>query len=344
MTRSTPTRRMFAGLTAALALPLVLGACSEEAADGVAADENGAAAGGTSGGGTGDGEFPVIVDTLYGEITVEVKPERIVAIGGSYTDQLVALGVQPIAFVGSPRAGDDFLTGYPWFEGTDLDLAAEDPSLLAEGYAPSLEAIAALEPDLIIGDGAEWAIDEAMFAEISLIAPTYTPHHELDADWGTMLTDIAALTGTSEVAEGLLADFEAQIADARSRLESLAGATYVYGDIREQEIRLAVDVYMLEQIGLVPDTELAAQGAISLEQLDEVTSDVFYVMVWRGDTVQEDLEADPRYDSLPAAQNGAVIAADATITNALEPGPLAFAWWLEQVVGGLESSPLNSEQ
>lgn len=342
MTRFTPSRRMFAGLTAALALPLVLGACSE--GDGAGADDSGAAAGGTSGGGTGGGEFPVTVDTFYGEITVEAKPERVVAIGGSYLDQLVALGVQPIAFVGSPRAGEDFLTGYPWFQGVDLDLTAEEPALLAEGYSPSLEAIAALAPDLIIGDGAEWAIDEAMFAEISLIAPTYTPHHKLDADWGTMLSDIAALTGTSEAAAGILADFDVQIEDARTRLENLSGATYVYGDIREQEIRLAVDVYMLEQLGLAPDVELAAQGAISLEQLDEVTSDVFFVMVWRGDTVQEDLEADPRYDSLPAAQNGAVIAADATLTNALEPGPLAFAWWLEQVVGQLESSPLNNEQ
>jgi ABC-type Fe3+-hydroxamate transport system substrate-binding protein len=101
---------------------------------------------------------------------------------------------------------------------------------------------------------------------------------------------------------------------------------------------------MLEEIGLVPDEELAARGAVSLEELDAVTSDVFYVMVWRGDSVLADLEADPRFGSLPAVQNGAFVPADATLTNALEPGPLAFSWWLDQVVGTLEGSALNTSE
>jgi iron complex transport system substrate-binding protein len=337
MSLPLPSRRAFVGLTAALTVPLALAACG----GGDGSTEGEGSDGGSAG---GEGGFPVTVRNDYGEITLEKKPERVVAIGGSYTDQLIALGVQPVAYVGSPRAGLEFLDGYPWFADTDLDPAGHDLALLAEGYTPSLEAIAALEPDLIIGDAAEWAIDEAMYEEISLIAPTYATWNDDQSQWVSMFTDIAALTGTSEAAETLLGEFETQLEESRERLAGMQGATYVYGDVSEQELRLTAGVYMLEEIGLVPDEELAARGAVSLEELDAVTSDVFYVMVWRGDSVLADLEADPRFGSLPAVQNGAFVPADATLTNALEPGPLAFSWWLDQVVGTLEGSALNTSE
>lgn len=340
MSLPRPSRRAFVGLSAALTLPLALAACGGGGGGGSPEDEG--SDGGSAGGAGGEGGFPVTVQNAYGETTLEQKPSRVVAIGGSYTDQLISLGVQPVAYVGSPRAGEEFLDGYPWFTDTDLDPAGHDLALLAEGYTPSLEAIAALEPDLIVGDAAEWAIDEAMYEEISLIAPTYATWNDDQSQWVSMFTDIATLTGTSERAEELLGEFETHLEESRERLAGMQGASYVHGDVREQELSLTVGVYMLEEIGLVPDTELAEQGAVSLEELDAVASDVFYVMVWRGDSVLADLEADPRFDSLPAVQNGAFVPADATLTNALEPGPLAFSWWLDQVVGTLEGSALNT--
>lgn len=287
-------------------------------------------------------DYPVTVDTVYGEITLEEKPERVVAIGGAYIDMLAALDVDPVAYVGSPRAGDDLLAGYPWFAELGLDLDAHDLALHAEGYTPSLEAVASYEPDLIIGDGAEWAIDEAMAEQIKDIAPTYTPPHEYD-EWDAILTDLGTLTGTSDKAQEAIAQTEKDIAAARDRLSGMEGSSFVFGDVSEQEVRLSTDVFMLKALGFEPDDEVAAAESVSLESLDQITSDVFYVMVWRADDTQEMLEADPRFAELPSASKDAVVFADAALTNAMaDAGPTSLAWWADQVATTLEGSALNT--
>lgn len=339
MLEFNPSRRVALGLGAA-ALPLVLAACGNE-------EDTESASGGSDAGGGSPAGFPASVETLYGTVTVEQRPQRVVALGGSYADQLIALGVQPVAYVGSPRAGEDFAAAYPWLAVTDLDPANHDLSLLAEGYAPSLEAVAAYEPDLILGDGADWAIDETMYEEMSLIAPTYCRDFTEDgphpSEWPAMFADIAALTGTSDLTDGILSELDRHAEEARDALSGLQGATYIWGDIREQEMVLSGDIHQMDLLGLTTDAALAERGTISLENLDELTSDVLAVMVWRGDDVQEDLEADPRYAELPSVQGGTVMPLDAVVTNATEVGPRAQHYWLDHAVSTLEDSAMNTE-
>lgn len=285
--------------------------------------------------------YPVTVDTVYGEITVEDKPERIVAVVGPYIDILGALGEEPVAFVGAPRASGDLVEGYPWLSDLDLDLSGHDLDLLAEGYTPSLEAIAAHEPDLILAQGEEWAVDEEMYAQISEIAPTYTNPHEF-GEWAETLRDVAALTGTSDIAPDIIAEVDAEFVSARDRLPGVQGATFVVADVRDQDVILGTDRFLFEELGLEPDTELAASESISLESIDEITSDVVEVMAWRSPDVQGDLEADPRFAELPAVQNETVIFSDESLTTAVEAGPASIRWWLEQVVPQLEESELNT--
>ncbi|HMR48078.1 MAG TPA: ABC transporter substrate-binding protein [Arachnia sp.] len=290
--------------------------------------------------------FPVTVETVYGELTIDEKPERIIALTGAYLDTLVALDEEPVAFAGSPRANDDFLAGYPWFDGV-VNMDNWDPSV-SEYYAPVLEAIAAYEPDLILGDGDEWSISEEMYKEISLIAPTYTNPHGYDG-WQGVLTDVGALTGKSEQAADVIAEVEAEIADARERLPGLQGASMVTADSREPgSFELGGGAFLLTELGLVPDDELVATENLSLENLDQLDSDVLVFMTFFADNIgdalgREKVEADPRFASLPAVANGTVLWTGAPLVNATaDTGPRAISWWLEQIVPQLEESALNT--
>lgn len=79
MKRRTTSRRLLAALTAAAVL--IVTAC------GSTDDE-------TDGSSVG----PVTVQTAVGPVTVDAKPERVVAIGSQWTDTVLALGVTPVVF------------------------------------------------------------------------------------------------------------------------------------------------------------------------------------------------------------------------------------------------------
>lgn len=290
--------------------------------------------------------FPVTVETAYGPITVEQRPERIVALSGAYIDMLAALDEQPIAFIGTPRGGDDLLAGYPWFESLDLDMSGHDLRL-AENYTPSLEAIAAYEPDLILGNAADNAISESMYQQMSLIAPTYTSPHGYEG-WAEQVMDVGALTGHSARAAEVVAEVEVEFEAAREQLAGLQGATFVVADLRDQGASLYGTHLLFQNLGLVPDTELASTGMLSLENIDQLDPDVLNIMTFRGDSFERgatrtQLESDPRFAELPAAKNGTVVWADAAMVNAVaDIGPHSFRWWLDQVIPQLKDSALNT--
>lgn len=330
----TSSRRIATAVTALVGTAALLAGCGNGAVD--STEDAGADPVASS------EDFSVTVDTVYGEITLDEKPQRIVAIVGPYLDMLLALDEAPVAFAGAGRSDGDFLEGYPWLEDQGLDLSTEDPGLLAEGYTPSLEAIAAYEPDLILAEGSDWAVDEALYQEISQIAPTYTSPHD-HGGWADTLTDIAALTGKSDMAAEIISDVDAEFAEARDRLPGIAGGTYVVADRKGQEFVLRTNRFLFEELGLEPDTELAALKSVSVENIDQITADVLEVMAWKEPATRSDLEADPRFEELPASQNGTVIFSDEALTTAVDAGPASIKWWLDQVVPQLEDSALNTE-
>lgn len=331
MTLPNRRRRVTALLASVLGAALLLAGCASN--NGATDAESTPSEPSTTAG------YPVTLETMYGEITLHKKPERVVALGSSYIDLLLALDEQPIAFAGAVRAGDDLLAGHPWLDGLGLDLAGHDRTLFAEGYTPSLEVIASYEPDLILGEGADWAIDPEMYEQISRIAPTYAPHDYLD--WEQKLHDVGVLTNNLEAATQAIASIDSEFEDTRERLSGLQGASFVVADPFEQEIALRTNRFLLEELGMIPDTELAAAKSISIENLNEISSDIVEVMAWRDPNTQSRLEGDPRFSELAAVQNGTLFFSDATMTTAVDAGPHSIAWWLSQVVPQLESSSLN---
>src|SRR3954453_404257 len=129
-------------------------------------DDSGGSA--TSGGdaasdGSASGAFPVTVSTAFGDVTVEEEPTRGVALGWAAAGTAPAPGAQPVGASDWLGFGGEGVG--PWAEGR-YDQAPE----IIETLEPSYEAIAALQPDLILDTKSPATQDR--YDSLSAIAPT----------------------------------------------------------------------------------------------------------------------------------------------------------------------------
>lgn len=116
-------------------------------------------------------QLPVIaLSDAMGTTSVPDAPQRVVILKNEGTEALLDLGITPMAAVHS-------VAGNPWYPHiaasmTDvIDIGSED--------APNLEAIAALEPDLILGIKVR---HEGMYEQLSAMAPTVMAE-TFDGQW-----------------------------------------------------------------------------------------------------------------------------------------------------------------
>jgi ABC-type Fe3+-hydroxamate transport system substrate-binding protein len=86
----------------------------------------------------------------------------------------------------------------------------------------NLEAVLALEPDLIIGRRLV-GDDPTLYEQLSRIAPTVVPHDEMDAYWQQYTYDLAGLLGIPERAEEVVQDYEERVAHYRERARAVIG-------------------------------------------------------------------------------------------------------------------------
>jgi iron complex transport system substrate-binding protein len=107
--------------------------------------------------------FPVTVPTAFGDVTIEEEPTRVVAQGWSDAETALALGVQPVGASDWLGFGGEGVG--PWAAG----MYDEAPEII-ETLEPSLEAIAALQPDLILDTRS--AATRERYDSLSRIAPT----------------------------------------------------------------------------------------------------------------------------------------------------------------------------
>ncbi len=106
-------------------------------------------------------DFPLEIDHKFGTTIIAEQPERIATVDYAGADDLLALGVQPVAI--RYWYGDYPRIVWPWAE----PLLVADPVVLRGDL--DFEAVAASNPDVII---ALWSgITEEDYEKLSLIAP-----------------------------------------------------------------------------------------------------------------------------------------------------------------------------
>lgn len=257
---------------------------------------------------------PVVLEHAFGTTTVPSTPERVVSVGFTDQDPLLALGVVPVGV--REWFGEQPLATWPW--AADL-LDGAQPAVLPAA-ALEYERIAALDPDLIVGVSS--GMTEQDYAKLSQIAPTLARPEQF-VDFGTPWQDATRLigkaVGRSERAEQAVADVEARFAEAREDNPSLAGRTAAVGIMFEKG---AVSAYgpqdargrLLTDLGLrLPPAVVKGAGdsffaAFSSEQLPQLDGDA---LVW-GDFADSDahVKALPLRPQLAVVRNGGEIFLD----------------------------------
>lgn len=258
-----------------------------------------------------DTNFPVEVKHALGSTVINTFPKRVVTIGWSGEDSLLALGVKPLAM---PRY-ETFPSGiFPWNEGK----LSSTPTLL--NFGMDYEAIAALKPDLILGVYS--GLTAISYRRLSSIAPTVAYRSgPWRADWREQTTIIGEALGKKDEAEKLVEGADDYLVTLGKSYPELAGKTFTFGTFFPGSGNLVVylpsdpRVAALRLMGLELSPGVEALGkqypdqfstGVSLETLDSVDADI--VILWFGDSARSSLETQPLFQALESVKRGSYVA------------------------------------
>ncbi|MBX3015573.1 MAG: iron-siderophore ABC transporter substrate-binding protein [Caldilineaceae bacterium] len=169
--------------------------------------------------------FPVTIEHHFGRTTILAKPERVVSLGFTDQDYLLALGVVPVGirdwFGGQPNAV------WPWARHL---LNGAEPEVLSREL--NFEHIARLQPDLIVAIYTSLTQEE--YDLLSAIAPVVTAPAGL-ADyaitWQEQTRYTGQIVGQVANAEELVAQLEAKMAKASADHPEFAGTEYAFASV-----------------------------------------------------------------------------------------------------------------
>lgn len=271
-----------------------------------------------------------VTDSM-GTVTVPDAPKRIVVLTNEGTEALLALGVTPVGAANS-------WNGDPWWDHISDAMDGAEP--VGKESAVNLELIAALEPDLILANKQR---HEEIYPQLTAIAPTVMSK-ELRGDWKINFRLYAEALGKEQEADAAIADYDASVADLREKLgdhlnEEVSVIRFVPGQIRIYQLDSFSGV-LLKDIGFHrPANQNVEEFAIRTgkESIPDMDGDrIFYFTYDTGDgkgtSLEEEVLADPLWQSLSAVKAGKVHQVSDAIWNTAG-GILAAKLMLQDIAG-----------
>ena len=213
--------------------------------------------------------FPRTVEHAMGSTEIPARPERVVVLDTGELASVLSLGVTPVGAV-TTAVSDGFLSY--------LAEDAEEVDVVGTIAEPDLEAIAALEPDLILSNKVR---HEDIYEQLAQIAPTVFAE-KVGAVWKENLLLDAEALGLEDEAQAAIGEYEAQAAAVGEELGAAAGTTvstmrFVEGAIRVYTAQSFIGTVMAD-IGLqhlqLPTGEVPTFAELSPEQLTEADADI----------------------------------------------------------------------
>ncbi|MFH8369514.1 iron-siderophore ABC transporter substrate-binding protein [Streptomyces sp. NPDC018031] len=304
-----PWRRLAATLSAAILGVALLAGCGSDSADD-SGDDTPAGAGGA---------FPVTVEHAFGSTEVTKAPKRVVSVGYTDDQAILALGTKPVGMVDQypnpPGKSPDINTQWPWVKDKWGDARPE--VVMSNGDSgPNYEKIAALRPDLIIAVYSE--IDRDAYDKLSRIAPTVGrtkgEKEPFSAPWQDNALHIAKALGKADEGAKLVQGIQDKLAAARKAHPEFADQTAValswYKDSVAPFTTTDVRGRLVTGIGFKGATRIdeIADGdfytVLSPERVDLIDVDRIFVINDQAD--QKALKDFELFANLPAAKNGKV--------------------------------------
>ena len=157
------------------------------------------------------------VEHVYGSTEVPRNYERVVSVGYTDDQTMLAVGVKPVGMVDQYPAGDspDRNISWPWVAERWAGTVPE--VVMTNGESLNFEKVAALQPDLIVGVYSD--ITEGDYQRLSAIAPTvaWAPDvaDPFAAPWQDTARQIAKALGKEDEAEACIAEITDGIAQAK---------------------------------------------------------------------------------------------------------------------------------
>ena len=248
-----------------------------------------------------DGAFPRTVEHAAGTTEIPERPERVVVLDTGELDSVLSLGVTPVGAV-TTDVSETFLS-YLAEEAKGVDVVGT----IAE---PNLEAIAALEPDLILSNAVRHA---DIYDQLAAIAPTVFAADVGDTWKENLLLDAEAL-GLEEEAEAAVAEYEQRAAELGESLGNASRTTvsalrFVGGTLRVYSPESFIGT-VLADIGVaqleLPTTDVPTFAELSPEELTRADADVILYSSYgsAADSGEQAVVAGPLWPRLGAVEAG----------------------------------------
>ncbi len=289
--------------------------------------------------------FPTTVETLFGDVEIEDRPENVVALGWSDAETALALGVQPVGVSDWQDYGGAGVG--PWattlFDSEPVEVGTMEPNI---------EAIASLEPDVILDTRSDNS--QERHDTLTPIAPVVGAPPEVEVDYGTswqqQTRQVAQVLGEEERGEELVTELEERFTQIREDNPEFADTTIAVGAYFDGQYGAYVPgdtrVDLLTELGFEYKSALAERGDgdfytdLSAELVEELDADLTVVFPIGGPETGEFLHEDPVLQSIPSAEDDRlIIVDDLDLANAFSSGStLGINHALDEIVSQIQEA------
>lgn len=273
--------------------------------------------------------FPVTVKAANGEVTIEERPQRIISLSATATEILFAVG-----------AGDQVLAVDSY-----SDYPPEAPTTDLSAFSPNVEAIAGLEPDLVIISFDPDGLAEAL---TGLGIPVILQGTAVTlSDSFSQMEVLGAATGNVAEAAIAVADIQRQIDEiAASITPSDAPLTYfhelgseLYSATSATFIGEIYGIFGLVNIADTEDPDGWGYPQLTTEHILDQDPDLIFLADTKccgqsAFTVGER----PGWDGLSAVKNGAVVELDDDIASRWGPRVVDYVQAVADAIAALQTA------
>ncbi len=289
--------------------------------------------------------FPVSIPHKFGATEIKAEPKRVIALGFSDQDPILALGVKPIA----TRFwwGDDKMAAFPW--ATD-ELGDAKPEVLTMSEL-NFEKIAALKPDLIIATYG--GLKDKEYETLSKIAPTVAQagaYLDYGMPWNEVTLTIGKALGRGAQAKTLVAEIESRFAAVRAKHPDWAGKSVIIGAPFEDKFGFMASQDPRSRFFAALGFKVPAEfdkiagesfyGQLSSERVDLLNTDllVFHQLQWvKGGRAA--IEADPLLSKSESLKQKRAIFLEGVLDDAFQfQSVLSLPLVLDEVVPMIEAA------
>ncbi|OBK91656.1 iron ABC transporter substrate-binding protein [Mycobacterium asiaticum] len=241
----------------------------------------------------------VTVTHLFGETVVKEPPKRVVSAGYTEQDDLLAVGVVPIAVTN--WFGDQPFAVWPWAQ---PKLGPAQPVMLNLDNGIQVDQIAGLKPDLIVAINA--GLDADTYQKLSAIAPTIAQSggDAFFEPWKDQATAIGQAVFRADQMKSLIAAVDGRFTDVGQKNPQWKGkkALLMQGRLWQGTVVATVAGWrtdFLNQMGLVISDSIKAyatdqRAVIPRDRIKDVL-DSADVLIWSTESPEDEqaLLADP---------------------------------------------------